>query len=70
VVRFGEGTAFDEHLQLQLRLALGGRAQVTPTGLVMRASPRGFAHQASALGEILTLVGRISAKAGETPARN
>ncbi|MDR7418137.1 MAG: transcription-repair coupling factor [Armatimonadota bacterium] len=65
IVRFGEGTSLDESLQVQLRLALGNRAQVTPTGLVVRAADRSFAKQTAVLGEVLMLVGRVSARVAE-----
>jgi transcription-repair coupling factor (superfamily II helicase) len=69
VVRFGEGAAFDEQVQLQLRLALGSRAQVTATGIIARVTGRGLSDQTAALGELLALVGRVSARAAEVAAR-
>jgi transcription-repair coupling factor (superfamily II helicase) len=69
VIRFGDGAAFDEHMQLQLRLALGSRAQVGPSGLVVRARGQQFTDQAAALGELLALVGRVSARVVETAGR-
>jgi len=63
VVRFGTGTTFDERTQRQLRHLLGGRAQVTAAGLMVRASGESFADQATALGETLALVGSLSSHA-------
>jgi transcription-repair coupling factor (superfamily II helicase) len=69
VVRFGDGAAFDERLQLQLRLALGGRAQVGPAGLVVRPRGHRVADQTALLGELLAVVGRVSARVAETAGR-
>jgi transcription-repair coupling factor (superfamily II helicase) len=62
VVRLGEGPAFDEAAQLHLRLALGSRAEVGQGGIVLRATGRRFADQATALIDLLALVGRASAR--------
>jgi transcription-repair coupling factor (superfamily II helicase) len=64
VVRFGEGSHFDDATQRHLRRALGSRVQVTATGLVVRAQGATLADQIIALREILAQVGRLSAQAG------
>jgi transcription-repair coupling factor (superfamily II helicase) len=69
VVRFGEGTAFDEQTQLQLRLALGSRAQVTSMGIIVRATGSDLSDQTAALAELLVRVGRVSARAAEVAPR-
>jgi transcription-repair coupling factor len=59
VVRFGEGSAFDDDLQRRLRAALGTRAQVSAAALVVRATGETFADQAAALGETLARIARL-----------
>ncbi len=63
IVRLGSGGHLDEAVQRRLRSALGGRAQVTAVGLVVRAAGGSFTEQAEAVREILTLVGRLAALA-------
>jgi len=63
VVRLAEGASLDEHLQLQLRLALGGRAQVSPSGIIVRPAGQSFTDQATALADLLALIGRVASRA-------
>ncbi len=61
VVRMNEASHFDAAAQDRLRLALGSRAQVTATGLTVRATGRDLTEQAGALIEVLALLGRLAA---------
>ncbi|MDR7545021.1 MAG: transcription-repair coupling factor [Armatimonadota bacterium] len=69
VVRLAEGTGLDEHLQLQLRLALGSRAQVSAAGIVVRPVGKSFADQAAALADLLGLIGRVASRAAGAAAQ-
>ncbi len=68
IVRLGEGGHLDDAMQRRLRLALGGRTQVTAAGLTVRAAGRDFADQAASLRDMLAQIGRLSAHEAPVPA--
>jgi transcription-repair coupling factor (superfamily II helicase) len=59
-VRLGVGGHLDDATQRRLRAVLGQRAQISATGLTVRASGKEFSEQTRALRDVLMLLGGLA----------